>query len=140
MVRLQLYCCWRSYHHWESIRGHMCINECVDVFICTCIHTYIHPYIHISIYSHIHIYIYTPTNLEVCVCVCVCVFCWYPMGATWSSADPCITADALAALLLNQLACAGGLMGFRGNREHFRMAFFTPAHPPHTGASQPPCS
>ena len=56
-----------------------------------------------SIYSDIHIYIYTPSNLE----VCVCVFCWYPGNATWSSADACITADALAASLLNQLACAG---------------------------------
>ena len=73
--------------------------------------------------------------------VCVCVFCWYPVSATWSSADPCITADARAAFLLNQLACAGELMGFRGNKQHFRIfVFFTPAHPPHTGAFQRPCS
>ena len=72
---------------------------------------------------HIH------THQSRSVCVCVCVFCWYPVSATWSSADPCITPDARAAFLLNQLACAGGLMGFRGNREHLRMAFFTPAPP-----------
>ena len=41
-----------------------------------------------------------------------------------------ILADAIAAFLLHQLACVGELMGFRGNTEHFRMAFLPqPTHP-----------